>query len=77
MSSWETQNPNGSFNCVIRTRIPKIVFVRLHTLKFGVYDAVLCFNDGVARKNCVRNILGVRSGSNPVNALTQIDMERI
>jgi hypothetical protein len=40
-------------------------------------NAVLCFNDGVAKKGDVLNILGVRSGSNTVNALKQIDMERI
>jgi hypothetical protein len=38
----KTQNPNESLNCVIWTRIHKTVFVRLDTLKFGVYDAVLC-----------------------------------
>jgi hypothetical protein len=47
-------------NSAIWARIPKSVFVRLDTLKFGVYDAVLCFNDGVAKRNDVLNILGVR-----------------
>jgi hypothetical protein len=28
----------------------KAVFVRLDTLKFGLYDAVLCFNDDIAKK---------------------------
>jgi hypothetical protein len=36
-------------------------FVRLDTLKFGVYIAVLCFSDDVAKKNDVLNILDVRS----------------
>jgi hypothetical protein len=36
---------------------PKLI-VRLDILKFGVYDAVLCFNDGVGKRN-VLNILGV------------------
>jgi hypothetical protein len=39
-------------------------FVRLDKVRFGVYDAVLCFNDDAAKKNDVLNILGVRSGSN-------------
>jgi hypothetical protein len=51
-------------NSLIWTKIPKTVFVRLDTLKFGVYDAVLCFNDGVAENNVGLNKLVVRSGSN-------------
>jgi len=40
-----THNPNEGVNSIIWTRIPK----RLETLKFAVYDAVLCFiNDGLA-----------------------------
>jgi hypothetical protein len=73
----ETQKLSECLNSVIWTRIPKTVFVRLETLKFGVYDAVLCFTGGVARKSDVLNMLGVRSGSNTVNALKQIDIERI
>ncbi|GFW16480.1 uncharacterized protein TNCV_443551 [Trichonephila clavipes] len=41
-----TQNPNESFNKCIWERIPKTVFVGIETLKFGVMDAVICFNDG-------------------------------
>jgi hypothetical protein len=59
----KSDSPNEHVNSVVWTRISKTVFVRLDTLKFGVYDAVLCFNDGVA-KRCVLNMLGVRSGSN-------------
>jgi hypothetical protein len=59
----KTHNPNEHVNSVILTRISKTVFIRLDTLKFGVYDAILCFNDGVAKRN-VPNIFGVRSGSN-------------
>jgi hypothetical protein len=50
-------------NSVIWARIFRTAFVRLDTLKFGVYDAVLCFNDGVAKRKAL-NILGMRSGSN-------------
>jgi hypothetical protein len=56
----ETQKPNESLNSVIWTRIHKTVFARLDTLKFGVYDAVLCLNYGVAKTNDVLTILGVR-----------------
>jgi hypothetical protein len=49
----ETQKPNECLNSIIWTRIHKTIFVRLDTLKFGVYDAVLCFNDGVVKKNDV------------------------
>jgi hypothetical protein len=56
-------------------RIPKTVFVNLDTLRFGVYDSVLCFSDGVA-KRLVLNILCERSGLNTVNTLKQINMER-
>jgi hypothetical protein len=44
------QNRCECVNSVIWTRIHKTIFVRLDTLKFGLYDAVLCFNYGVAKK---------------------------
>jgi hypothetical protein len=58
----EAPNPNEHVKSVIWTRIYKAVFVRHDTLKFGVYDGVLCFNDDVVRMN-VLNSLSVRSGS--------------
>ncbi|GBL84103.1 hypothetical protein AVEN_7492-1, partial [Araneus ventricosus] len=42
-----TQNPNEGFNNCVWERIPKTTFVGINTLKIGVMDAVLCFNDGV------------------------------
>jgi len=45
-----TQNRCECVNSVIWTRIHKTVFVGLDTLEFGLHDAVLCFNDGVAKK---------------------------
>jgi hypothetical protein len=48
----KTHNPNENMNFVIWARIPKTVVVGLHTLKFGVYGAALCFNDGIAEKEC-------------------------
>jgi hypothetical protein len=38
----KTQNRNGSLNSAIWTRITRTLFVRLDTLKFGVYNAGLC-----------------------------------
>jgi hypothetical protein len=45
----KTHNPNEYVNTIIWTRISKTVFLRLDTLTFEVYDALLCFND-VAKK---------------------------
>ncbi|XP_069690036.1 uncharacterized protein [Periplaneta americana] len=73
----KTQNPNESFNSVIWRRIPKTDFVRLETLKLGVHDAVLSFNNGVSKKIDVLNLLGVRYGSNTFSGLRRIDMERV
>jgi hypothetical protein len=46
----KTHNPNEHVNSVIWTRVNKTLFVWLDTLRFGVYDAVLCFNDGCSKK---------------------------
>lgn len=45
-----SQNPKESLNNVIWTRIQKNVFVGFETLKLGVRDAVLSFNDGHIRR---------------------------
>lgn len=58
MSSWESQNHNGSLNSVIWLRIHKTAFVRNDTVNFGLFDAMLCFNDSVGKKNGVLNIIG-------------------
>jgi hypothetical protein len=46
---WKTHNADESLNSVIWTRLPKTVFVRLDTLKFGVYGAVF-FNDDASKR---------------------------
>jgi hypothetical protein len=56
----KVHNLNERVNSVIWTRISKTVFVGLDALKFGVHDAVFCFNDEVQNLK----ILGMRSGSN-------------
>jgi hypothetical protein len=72
-----TQNPNESFNNIIWTRIPKNVFVALRTLKCGVYDAVLTFNDGHYGRIRVIEKLGLNPGYNMVEACKRLDYKRI
>lgn len=72
-----TQNPNESFNNIIWTRIPKNVFVGLKTLKCGVYDSVLSFNDGHHGRICVFEKLGLNPGKNMIEACRGFDNKRI
>ncbi|GFW54220.1 uncharacterized protein TNCV_1559981 [Trichonephila clavipes] len=72
-----TQNPNESFNKCIWERIPKTVFVGIKTLKFGVMDAVICFNDGYVSRIKVFEALGIKPGYNTERALLIIDNKRI
>ncbi|KAJ4425814.1 hypothetical protein ANN_27440 [Periplaneta americana] len=71
-----TQNPNESFNHCIWERIPKTVFVGLKTLKQGVLDAVICFNDGCVSRLNVLESLGIEVGPNTKTALYAIDKKR-
>lgn len=72
-----TQNANESFNNLIWTRVPKTVFVGLDTLKIGVRDAVLSFNEGaISRVNVLENI-DVGCGRNMRTALLKIDKQRV
>ncbi|GFW10710.1 uncharacterized protein TNCV_4918291 [Trichonephila clavipes] len=73
----EHKNPNESFNKCIWERIPKTVFVGIETLKFGVMDAVICFNDGYVSRIKVFEALGIKSGYNTERALLIIDNKRI
>lgn len=52
-------------------------FVRLDTVKFGVFDIVLCCNDGVAKHNAALNLLSLGFCSNTLNVLKKINMKRI
>ncbi|GFT52275.1 f-box domain-containing protein [Trichonephila clavipes] len=72
-----TQNPNESFNKCIFERIPKTVFVGNETLKFGVMDAVICFNDGYVSRIKVFEALGIKPGYKTERALLIIDNKRI
>ncbi|GFS61997.1 uncharacterized protein TNCV_2592791 [Trichonephila clavipes] len=72
-----TPNPNESFNKCIWERIPKTVFVGIETLKFGVMDVVICFNDGYVSRIKVSEALGIKPGYNTERALLIIDNKRI
>ncbi|GFX54458.1 uncharacterized protein TNCV_2593921 [Trichonephila clavipes] len=72
-----TQNPNESFNKCIWERIPKTVFVDIETLKFGVMEAVIYFNDGYVSRIKVFEALGIKPGYNTERALLIIDNKRI
>ncbi|GFW14888.1 uncharacterized protein TNCV_1563501 [Trichonephila clavipes] len=55
----------------------KTVFVGIETLKFGVMDAVICFNDGYVSRIKVFEALGIKPGYNTERALLIIDNKRI
>lgn len=73
----KTQNVNESLNNCIWERIPKNVFVGVQTLRIGVFDAVLSFNDGAMARTKVLNKMGIVVGSNCMKALRSIDNTRI
>ncbi|GFS72217.1 uncharacterized protein TNCV_2442561 [Trichonephila clavipes] len=52
-------------------------FVGIETLKFGVMDAVICFNDGYVSRIKVFEALGIKPGYNTERALLIIDNKRI
>ncbi|GFT68062.1 uncharacterized protein TNCV_713991 [Trichonephila clavipes] len=54
-----------------------LVFVGIETLKFGVMDAVICFNDGYVSRIIVFEALGIKPGYNTERALLIIDNKRI
>lgn len=63
------QNVSESLNNIIWSRIPKKVFVRLDTLKMGVFDAIPNYNKGNAAKCLVFKVLGLNPGKNCVIAM--------
>lgn len=72
-----SQNPNESINNIIWNRLPKIVFVSLNTLKFGVAEAVASFNNGNIVKCNVLHEMGIRPGKYCVDTMMQLDKQRI
>uniref|UniRef100_A0A1B6JCK1 Mutator-like transposase domain-containing protein n=1 Tax=Homalodisca liturata TaxID=320908 RepID=A0A1B6JCK1_9HEMI len=73
----KTQNQNESFNNAVWSKVPKNVFVRLNTLKLGIYDAVLTFNNGFTSKLDVYNKLGIKLSEKSVAALRNFDTIRL
>lgn len=73
----QTQNINECFNHIIWERIPKSIFVGIETLKMGVLDAVICFNEGTVTRCSVLEILGMTPGENMRNGLVLIDSRRV
>ncbi|GBN92695.1 hypothetical protein AVEN_242308-1 [Araneus ventricosus] len=73
----QTQNPNESFNNCVWERIPKNTFVGINTLKIGVMDAVLCFNDGVQSRTEVFKNLGITPRKNTCDLFKKINKLRI
>lgn len=73
----KTQNPNESLNNVIWSVIPKRTFVGLNTLRLGVYDAVLKYNDGHFPKTLVMEEIGLDPGHYFLKILKSLDQERI
>ena len=73
----KTQNVNESFNSVVWTRIPKTVFVGLKTMKMGVFDAILSFNNGNIGRARVLQHLGIDPGCNTLRQLRAMDQERV
>lgn len=72
-----TQNMSESLNNVIWSRIPKRVFVRLNTLKLGVYDAIAHYNKGYISKCLVFKIMGLNPGKNCMKAMKKFDAIRV
>lgn len=73
----KTQNPNESLNNVVWAHVPKRTFVRLQTLKFGVYEAVITFNEGHIGKCELFTQLGLKPGNNLVNTMKKRDEVRV
>lgn len=76
MSEKKTQNCNESFNNVIWSRLPKNTFVNSETIKIGVLDAVLSYNDGLLAKVRVLEYLCGKAGPNCVIGLQKLDAKR-
>lgn len=73
----QTQNVNESFNAVLWSRIPKVNFVGISTLKCCTYDAIVTFNDGNRGRIKVLHDLGLKVGSNCTKTLLAIDSVRV
>ena len=73
----KTQNQNESFNSCIWQRVPKTVFVGAKTVKIGVLDSVICFNDGSYSRTHVMKAMDIEPGENMKKGLRDLDVERV
>lgn len=73
----QTQSSNECFNSIIWNRLPKTVFVSMHTMKLGVRDAVITFNCGNIGNCWVLKKLGINPGENMITGLQYCDKMRI
>lgn len=73
----KTQNCNEAFNNLIWSRLPKNTFVNAETIRLGVLDAVLSYNEGSLAKVRVLEDLCGTSGSNCVVGLRKQDFIRV
>ncbi|GFT28491.1 uncharacterized protein TNCV_429041 [Trichonephila clavipes] len=69
----KTPNPNESFNHCIWERLPKTTFLSIESMKIGVMDAVITFNDGAQSRIRVLEEIGIIPGHYMRKALRIID----
>ena len=71
-----TQNYIESFNSMIWERAPKNTYISLEKMKFAVYDAVGCFNDG--RKSSLELLrhVGISPGCYTTNLCSILNSRR-
>lgn len=72
-----TQNLNESVNNVIWTRIPKRVFIQLRTLRFGVHEAISCYNQVNVTKCFILREVNIKPGRNCIAIMKKKDISRI
>lgn len=72
-----TQNVSESLNNIIWSRIPKKIFVRINTLKLGVYDAIASYNKGFVSKCITYKLLGLQPGYNCIKSMKSLDERRV
>lgn len=75
--SGKTQNVCESLNNLICAIIPKRTFVTLKTLQYGIYNAVLKFNDGNMCKISAFKTMNLDPGKNTLEAMKKLDQVHV
>ena len=73
----KTQNHNESFNGTIWERLPKIRFVTLTRLKFGIFDAAANFNIGRKANILIFEKMGMIPGNYTLKGSRNINRKRL